>query len=461
MTEQQEQKVHDQIIVNPEYIHLIPEISNSEFEVLKESISSDGQHIPIIINPKGEILDGHTRFKACNELGIVPRTMVREFEDPLAEKKFIIDINRNRRHLNPFQRIELEYKYEAIESELAKRRMLVGKKIDPASNEGSKTGVELSLCSDSIPGQDTLVQNYTRVQDIDSQAADRRQKKGRVIDLSATRANVSPMTYFMGKEIIKNSHAQEELQKLRDGKLKISKVYRYDQKQKKLSDLKAEPRLQLPGAVQLFLGDCREVLNGIPDNSIDLIFTDPPYAIEYLYLYEWLGKFAFRVLKPGGSLITYLGQYAILQEGKAVESSGLRCIWTHAVLHTGDTASQHAPQVFVTWKPLLEFLKGDRIRTPDFMKDSVVVSEPPDKSLHEWAQSPVEAAHFISRRTVENDTVLDPFLGSGTVCVAALKLGRQFIGAEIERERFEVAEARISKYQEEQRAISNTLPAEV
>jgi len=62
---------------------------------------------------------------------------------------------------------------------------------------------------------------------------------------------------------------------------------------------------------------------------------------------------------------------------------------------------------------------------------------------------------------VENDTVIDPFLGSGTVCVAALKLGRQFIGAEIERERFEVAEARISKYQEEQRAISNTVPAKV
>src|SRR6266704_1373708 len=119
MTEQQEQQEHEPIIVNPEYIHLIPEISTSEFEVLKESISCDGQHIPIIINAKGEILDGHTRFKACNELGIVPRAMVREFEDPLAEKKFIIDINRNRRHLNPFQRIELEYKYEAIESELA------------------------------------------------------------------------------------------------------------------------------------------------------------------------------------------------------------------------------------------------------------------------------------------------------------------------------------------------------
>src|SRR5439155_20365432 len=172
---------------------------------------------------------------------------------------------------------------------------------------------------------------------------------------------------------------------------------------------------------------------------IVLIFNDPPYAIEYLHRYEWLGKFAFRVLKPGGSLITYLGQYAILQEGNAVVSSGLRCIWTHAVLHTGGVASQHAPQVFVTWKPLLEFVKGNSLRTTDFMKDSVVVSEPPNKALHEWAQSPVEAEHFISRRTVEGDTVLDLFMGSGTSGIAALSLNRQFIGIEIEPERFEVA----------------------
>ncbi len=47
--------------------------------------------------------------------------MIREFEAPLQEKQFIIQINRNLRHLTPFQRVELEYKYQTIQSELAKK----------------------------------------------------------------------------------------------------------------------------------------------------------------------------------------------------------------------------------------------------------------------------------------------------------------------------------------------------
>ncbi len=432
------------IITNAEYIHLVPELSTSEFEVLKESIFRDGQHIPIIINPKGEILDGHTRFKACNELGIVPRAMVREFEDPLAEKKFIIDINRNRRHLNPFQRIELEYKYEAIESELAKRRMLVGRKVPSVSDDGQRVSTELSLNSDSSPVQDSLVQNYTRVQEIARQGAEREQKKkGRVIDLSAVRANVSPMTYFMGREIIKNSHSEEELQRLREGKLKISKVYRYDQKQKKREALRAEVVTILPEGVRLVLGDFREKCKEIPDNSIDLIFTDPPYDKESLPLYEWLGKMAFRTLKPGGVLVTYFGQYAVGQVCSMIESSGLRQNWLHYVHHNGHSRSMHENHVFVNGKPLLEFVKGPELRTPDFMGD-FIESQPPDKSLHEWAQSPIEAEHVISKRTVENDTILDPFMGSGTTGLAAMNLQRQFIGIEKDSERFEIAKARIA-----------------
>ena len=53
----------------------------------------------------------------------------------------------------------------------------------------------------------------------------------------------------------------------------------------------------------------------IPDNSIDLIFTDPPYADtpENLLLYEELARLAIRVLKPGGSLVFYVGHIILDQ----------------------------------------------------------------------------------------------------------------------------------------------------
>ena len=51
----------------------------------------------------------------------------------------------------------------------------------------------------------------------------------------------------------------------------------------------------------------------IPDNSIDLIFTDPPYGKEYLPLYQELAKLAVRVLKPGGSLVFFVGHIILDQ----------------------------------------------------------------------------------------------------------------------------------------------------
>lgn len=311
----------DELVIKEEYVILVPQVSESEYQSIKQSIKDNGQWVPIITNSQRIILEGHTRFRACKELGIIPRTITHDFEDPLLEKQFIIDVNRNRRHISPFQRIELEYKYEQIESELAKRRMIAGKKINPVSNE-----IQKPTLSD-----DTLVQNYTRVQDTaTAQLADMNQKKkGRVIDLSAARANVSPMTYFMGREIIKNrQHSEEDLNRLRVGKgPSISQVYRYDQKQKIRKQLRAEKKAALSDGVRLALGDFREKCKDIPDNSVDLIFTDPPYAKEFMLLYKELGKVAFRVLKPGGSLITYLEQLALRETYNNIESSGLRYNW--------------------------------------------------------------------------------------------------------------------------------------
>jgi hypothetical protein len=115
------------IRINEEYAGLVPVISEPEYETIKQSIKQDGQHVPVIINQKGEIL----------------------------EKQFIININRNRSHLNPFQRIELECKYETIESELAKKRMLAGKKVDPVSDEAQRVSIELSSSSNSSTDEDT------------------------------------------------------------------------------------------------------------------------------------------------------------------------------------------------------------------------------------------------------------------------------------------------------------------
>jgi len=81
---------------------------------------------------------------------------------------------------------------------------------------------------------------------------------------------------------------------------------------------------------------------------------------------------------------------------------------------------------------------------PDYIYH-FIESKPPEKALHEWEQSTVEADHVIYRLTVEDQIVFDPFIDSGTTGMAALNLKRNFIGIEKDPEQFEIAKSRFSK----------------
>jgi len=73
-----------------------------------------------------------------------------------------------------------------------------------------------------------------------------------------------------------------------------------------------------------------------------------------------------------------------------------------------------------------------------------IQSQDPDKTLHECIQSQAEAEYCIKHLTLENHcTILDPFMGSGTTGLAALNLGRKFVGIEINPTTFEIARSNI------------------
>jgi hypothetical protein len=208
------------LTVNEEYASLVPQISEQEYQTMKQSLKDNGQWVPVITNPQLIILDGHTRFRACKELDLEPRIMIRKFEDPLLEKQFIIQINRNRRHLTTFQRIELECKYDAIQSELAKKRMSKAGKIGAAKRwKGrGKTDEPKQSCN-----TDRVRQNYTTPSNVPAEKTE--SKTGRAIDMSAKNAQVSPATYNKGRKIIKQAPSQEILNKLRIGEISINEAY--------------------------------------------------------------------------------------------------------------------------------------------------------------------------------------------------------------------------------------------
>jgi hypothetical protein len=118
--------------------------------------------------------------------------------------------------------------------------------------------------------------------------------------------------------------------------------------------------------------------------------------------------------------------------------------WILAIKLSGPFAHFHPKKVSIKWKPLLWFVKGRVTNSLDYISD-FIESRSAEKASFEWEQNTIEAEHVISRLTIEGQTVCDPMMGEGTSGVAATKLGRRFIGIEVDSERFDVAKARISK----------------
>jgi len=404
--------------VNTQYDKLVSKLSSDEYESLKKSIKEDGLWMPILVNPDGEILDGHHRFKACLELEITPKHAIREFENKILEKKFVIECNLKRRQLNDFQKAELGIALMGIEEELAKQRQ---------GNLGKPRNEPLS--SNELKGQSR--------------------------DIIAHKIGMSGTTFERAKKIIES--APEEIkQKLRQGNphTSISKEYQSlikEQKKEKRHDEIKQLQINLPEKVTLHNTEFQKTF--IEGNTVSLIFTDPPYHDKYLHLYKDLAIHASRVLRDGGSLVCYVGQGNIGKIINMMESEGLSFHWPITVKHSGPSASVFGKKVLVACKIMLWFVKGKY--EGEFVRD-YIESEFQGKELHEWAQSTVESDYYIKYMTIENEIVYDPFLGQGTFGISAVKLNRQFIGCEIDTEHFTNAQRLISEANNQLVSEANT-----
>ena len=181
-------------------------------------------------------------------------------------------------------------------------------------------------------------------------------------------------------------------------------------------------------ALSIIQTPIEELDTKVDKDSVDAIITDPPYGFEYLPLYSELARVARVVLKPGGSLLVMCGQ-SYLPQIYSMLSDQLNYQWTLAVFNPGNSVQMHQRKVFCQWKPVLWFVKEEYTGE---MQYDILESPRPEKGNHAWQQNEIPFFKMIESFTKQGDLVLDPFLGSGTTGVVSVKLGRRFIGSDID-----------------------------
>lgn len=191
-------------------------------------------------------------------------------------------------------------------------------------------------------------------------------------------------------------------------------------------------------------GDFADKLGDIEPGTVDAIITDPPYPAEFLPLYGKLSEYAARLLKPGGVCAVMSGQ-THLPDVMAELGKHLRWHWPISYATPGGQAVQIFPRKVNTfWKPILVYCNGNYTGEwfGDVAKSDVNDN---DKRFHHWGQSESGMADLIKRLSRPGDLICDPFMGAGTTGVAALAMGRSFIGCDVNADHVEAARERLEQ----------------
>ncbi len=262
----------------------------------------------------------------------------------------------------------------------------------------------------------------------------------------------------------------------------------------------------------ILLGDCEEELKKIPDESVDLIFTSPPYADQRKNTYggihpdnyvEWFLPMSLemlRVLKPTGTFVLNIKEKVVSGERStyvlelilAMKKQGW--LWTEEFIwHKKNSYPGKWPNRFRdSWERLLQFNKEkhfkmfqEEVMVPigswsknrlknlsetDKKRDESKVGSGFGKNISNWLDRelayPTNVIHmatecnnknhsaafpeslpewFIKLFTQYGDTILDPFMGSGTTNIVAEKLGRNSIGIDINKDYYEMVKQKFEE----------------
>jgi len=185
--------------------------------------------------------------------------------------------------------------------------------------------------------------------------------------------------------------------------------------------------------IAIYCQDCREILPLIPDKSIDLVLTDPPYLKKGAW---WL--LLPDLIKVGKGLVVTPGSWNILHWLKLEPTPFWIYCWLTYPNSRGGSASLN-----LGWEPILAYQRPLRPLGSDVLQ--YPISKQDGAGDHPHPKPLTLISKLIVHWAKENDIILDPFLGSGTTAYCAKKLNRKCIGIEIEEKYCHIAVKRLAQ----------------
>lgn len=416
---------------------VFPLLDDAALKLLAEDIADHGQKHPIVLF-EGAILDGRNRERACKLAKVKPRYEEWTGGDPIA---YVVSANIHRRHLDESQRAMIGARIRGMYEEAARARQHAG--VSAKLHEGGKTS-EKAAASVNVSARSVEV-------------AARVLEKADPAVVAAVDAGLIPV-HSAAQIIDRPADVQRDIvERVRAGTAKNVP----QAKRKVDQDRRASAVVPAPAGCELRMGDARELVRKMKERP-HLVVTDPPYGIENhntrrggkdyadgeSYAPE-LVRDVFSALASKLAADAHLYVFAgydsvepfkkILAEFFDVQPNPI--IWVK---------DNHVMCAFDQWYPNKhEYVIFAKVRgsttSSRLLKDCVpdVIPEARTRfTTHSAEKPPNLIKRFIEQSTVPGELVFDPFMGGGATKVAAVSLGRTFLGFELEKEWIDVARTR-------------------
>lgn len=193
----------------------------------------------------------------------------------------------------------------------------------------------------------------------------------------------------------------------------------------------------------IITGDARELAKRIPDESVDLIFTDPVY--QNIDDYRWLAETASRILVEGGSVLVYLAHYW-LDKVLAAMTPHLQYRWLLVEKKISSGALIWSYRLYSHYIPLLWLSKGKPKGKPS--RIDFLWSLPKGAEVnHPWSKNRCRIEYWLRRFSEINDIILEPFCGGGAVVAACKTTNRFYLAFETDPNVADLARQRVANTQ--------------